>query len=202
MIGVNTFIFDMGNVLIDYDPFRIIEQIVGDCESSTEIMNATVFSPLWIELDKGAISYEEAVKNMIQQVPQCQEQIQAVMEHWDKTLVPIPGMLELVSQLREQGYGLHLLSNASVRFYKYADRFPVMKLMDSINISASMRLIKPDSKIYQRVLEEQGLRPEACLFVDDRKDNVLGAKACGIYGYQFSTPEAFSKFLRQNKFLP
>lgn len=75
----------------------------------------------------------------------------------DETLLPIPGMLELVSQLKAQGYGLHLLSNASLRFYQYQNRFPVMKMMDSVHISASMRLIKPDPKIYQRVLEEQGL---------------------------------------------
>ena len=111
-------------------------------------------------------------------------------------------MLELVSQLKAQGYGLHLLSNASLRFYQYQNRFPVMKMMDSVHISASMRLIKPDPKIYQRVLEEQGLQPEACLLIDDLKDNIQGAQACGIHGYQFSTPDAFSDFLRRNKFLP
>ena len=52
MNGINTFIFDMGNVLIDYNPFRIMEEIVGDWEAIPEIMAATVFSPLWIELDK------------------------------------------------------------------------------------------------------------------------------------------------------
>lgn len=56
MNGINTFIFDMGNVLIDYNPFRIMEEIVGDWEAIPEIMAATVFSPLWIELDKGAVS--------------------------------------------------------------------------------------------------------------------------------------------------
>ena len=49
MNGINTFIFDMGNVLIDYNPFRIMEEIVGDWEAIPEIMAATVFSPLWIE---------------------------------------------------------------------------------------------------------------------------------------------------------
>ena len=202
MNGINTFIFDMGNVLIDYNPFRIMEEIVGDWEAIPEIMAATVFSPLWIELDKGAVSQEDAVKTMVRQAPQHQEKIQAVMERWDETLLPIPGMLELVSQLKAQGYGLHLLSNASLRFYQYQNRFPVMKMMDSVHISASMRLIKPDPKIYQRVMEEQGLQPEACLFIDDLKDNIQGAQACGIHGYQFSTPDAFSDFLRRNKFLP
>lgn len=122
------------------------------------------------------------------------------MERWDETLLPIPGMLELVSQLKAQGYGLHLLSNASLRFYQYQNRFPVMKMMDSVHISASMRLIKPDPKIYQRVLEEQGLQPEACLLIDDLKDNIQGAQACGIHGYQFSTPDAFSDFLRRINF--
>lgn len=202
MNGINTFIFDMGNVLIDYNPFRIMEQIVGDWEAIPEIMAATVFSPLWIELDKGAVSQDEAVKIMIRQAPQHQEKIQAVMDRWDETLLPVSGMLELVAQLKAQGYGLHLLSNASLRFYQYQDRFPVMKLMDSIHISASIRLIKPDPKIYQSVLDAQGLHPEACLFVDDLSDNIQGAQACGIQGYQFSTPDAFSVFLRQNKFLP
>lgn len=102
MNGINTFIFDMGNVLIDYNPFRIMEEIVGDWEAIPEIMAATVFSPLWIELDKGAVSQEDAVKTMVRQAPQHQEKIQAVMERWDETLLPIPGMLELVSQLKAQ----------------------------------------------------------------------------------------------------
>ena len=80
MNGINTFIFDMGNVLIDYNPFRIMEEIVGDWEAIPEIMAATVFSPLWIELDKGAVSQEDAVKTMVRQAPQHQEKIQAVME--------------------------------------------------------------------------------------------------------------------------
>lgn len=201
MSQINTFIFDMGNVLIDYNPFRIMEQIVGDWESSPEIMAATVFSPLWIELDKGALTQEEAVSIMVSLTPQYAEQIQAVMDRWDETLLPNQGMLELVTKLKESGYGLHLLSNASLRFYRYADRFPVMKLMDSIHISASMKLIKPDPRIYQRVLEEQGLRPEACFFVDDLEDNIKGAESQGIHGYQFTTPAAFSQWLYENKFL-
>ena len=92
MNGINTFIFDMGNVLIDYNPFRIMEEIVGDWEAIPEIMAATVFSPLWIELDKGAVSQEDAVKTMVRQAPQHQEKIQAVMERWDETLLPIPGI--------------------------------------------------------------------------------------------------------------
>lgn len=201
MSQINTFIFDMGNVLIDYNPFRIMEQIVGDWEIMPEIMAVTVFSPLWMELDKGSISQEEAVKRMISQAPKYQEQIQAVMDRWDETLLPIPGMLELVTRLKEKGYGLHLLSNASLRFYRYADRFPVMQLMGSINVSASMGLIKPDPRIYQRVLAEQGLSPEACLFVDDLKENIQGAEGCGIQGYRFTTPEAFSLFLAEHKFI-
>lgn len=201
MSQISTFIFDMGNVLIDYNPFRIMEQIVGDWEAIPEIMAVTVFSPLWIELDKGSLTQEDAVKRMVSQAPKYQEQIQAVMERWDETLLPVPGMLELVTQLKEKGYGLHLLSNASLRFYRYVGRFPVMKLMDSINVSASMKLIKPNPRIYQRVLKEQGLIPERCLFVDDLGENIRGAQNCGIQGYQFTTPEAFSLFLTERKFI-
>ena len=92
----------MGNVLIDYNPFRIMEEIVGDWEAIPEIMAATVFSPLWIELGQRRRFPGGCSKTMVRQAPQHQEKIQAVMERWDETLLPIPGMLELVSQLKAQ----------------------------------------------------------------------------------------------------
>ena len=198
---ITTFIFDMGNVLLDYNPGEIMKQLVRDPEKFPAVMAATLASSQWALLDQGILTQEEALAQMIQQAPRYQREIEEVMARWDETLAPIPGMLELVAQLKKKGYGLHLLSNASLRFYQYAERYPVMALFDSLNISASMKLIKPDPKIYQHVLRERNLIADACLFVDDREDNIQGAQSCGLHTFQFTSPERFHEFLCSSGFL-
>lgn len=182
-------IFDMGNVLLIFDPERTVRSLVGDSPNLREICRATMGGPEWKELDRGSISEEEALGRMISRAPEFREEIELVMARWDELLTPVEGMQALLEELKSRGYTLHLLSNASLRFFQYWGRYPFSSLFNSINVSAQMRMLKPEPGIYRALLRQRALSPEECLFVDDLEENVAGAQAVGIHGLRFQGEE-------------
>lgn len=198
---IKNIIFDMGNVLLTFDPDYIVRSILGVSSVDEELVRCTMGVPEWKELDNGAITEQEALASMIERAPKYQREIERIMEHWHEYMIPIDGMLELVMELKQKGYGLHLLSNASLRFYEYSGRHPVFGLMDSLNISARMKLLKPQREIYEAVLNNRRLIARECLFIDDLPQNVEGARRAGIDAYQFVGVNALKDYLRQRDIL-
>ena len=94
-------------------------------------------------------------------------------------------MEETVKQLKEAGYGIYLLSNASVAQHDYWPRIPVSSYFDGKLISCDVKTVKPCPRIYELFTEKFGLNPEECLFVDDATANVAAAIACGWQGIVF-----------------
>lgn len=179
-------IFDMGNVLLSFDPRQAVCDVLGDCPELEAVVCATTLSPEWKLLDKGTISEQDAILAMCARTPEYTGQIRCFMEKWDQYLRPVPGMLELVQELKQLPCTLHLLSNAGLRFEQYSRRFPVFSLFDTIDISANFRLLKPQPEIYLAILKKHGLTASDCLFIDDLSENVEGARQIGIHAVQFT----------------
>jgi len=97
----------------------------------------------------------------------------------------VPGMEEVLSELKGEGYGIYLLSNASVSQHLYWPGFAMSKLFDGKLISCDVKIVKPDPGIYRLFTERFRLKPEECLFVDDLPANVAGAVSCGWQGIVF-----------------
>ena len=104
---------------------------------------------------------------------------------WDRPILEIDGMYDLVAELKSMGYGIYLLSNASVRQHDYWPRIPASRFFDGKLISADHHVIKPQPEIYRLCLEKFGLQAEECFFIDDAPANVEGALCCGIPGVVF-----------------
>ena len=104
---------------------------------------------------------------------------------WDDPLIPIPGMYALVEELKEKGYGVYLLSNASVRQHEYWPRIEASRFFDGTLISADEHVTKPQPEIYRLCMERFGLTAEESFFVDDMAHNVEGAIFCGLSGAVF-----------------
>ena len=85
----------------------------------------------------------------------------------------------------EKGYGIFVLSNASDLFYEYFPRLLPLDFFDGVFVSSDYKMLKPDEVIYHTFLEKHGLKAEECLFIDDREENVSGAKAVGFNGCVF-----------------
>lgn len=188
-------IFDMGNVLLRFDAEATARGAVGNHPELSKIVEYTVFTPEWKQLDKGILSEEEALSRMIARAPQYQEEITAMMARWTQYLFPMEEMVPLIARLKDKGYSLHLLSNASLRFYEYSPSIPAIGMMDTLNVSASMKLLKPQPEIYLRTLKEHHLKANECLFIDDLPENIAGAEAVGIHGHCFVDAAELENFL-------
>lgn len=184
---IKNLIFDMGNTLLSFDPERYISQRVPDARDVDLLLRTTFCSDEWQRLDGGTLTEEDFLPIALEKLP---ERLCAVARGilvgpagW---LYRVPEAETLVAGFRERGYRLYLLSNASMRFFKYRNDYPVLSMLDGEVISAAEKLLKPDERIYMRLLEKFGLDPAACLFVDDLKANVEGARNCGIRAYQIA----------------
>ena len=179
-------IFDMGNVLLRFDRELFLDR-VGAAGEDRELLFREVFaSDDWIGMDRGDHDEPEAAEKMCARLPRrLHEHARWLVCHWDEPLVIVEGMEELAAELKDAGYGVWLLSNASRRQREYWPRLPVHRYFDGTLISAEERVIKPHREIYDRCLEKFGLDAGECFFIDDSADNIRGAAERGIRGYEF-----------------
>lgn len=179
-------IFDMGNVLLRFDPELFLDRL-GAAGKDRELLLQEVFrSDDWLGLDRGDHDEPQAAEKMCARLPEhLHPQVRELVCHWDEPLVAVPGMAELVAQLKEAGYGIWLLSNASRRQRQYWPQLPVHRYFDGTLISAEEGVIKPGHAIYRRCLQKFGLIAEECFFIDDSAANIAAALELGIRGYEF-----------------
>lgn len=100
-------------------------------------------------------------------------------------MTPLDGAREFCRYVREKEYGVYVLSNACQLFYEYFPRYYSLDFFDGIVVSSDIHIVKPDIRIYKYLLETYHLKAEECLFIDDRADNIDGAKKAGMQAEQF-----------------
>lgn len=181
---IKNMIFDMGNVLIDYNPRRFISQYVSDPADIELLLNAIFKSPNWQALDAGTTTDEQFAIDMLCLLPQrLHAMAKKLFSAWHTHYLPIPEATALVKRLKEKGYKLYLLSNASMRWFSYQYDYEAFSYFDGFLISANEHCVKPDRAIYERLFEMFHLKPEECFFTDDLPANIEGAKKCGMDGF-------------------
>lgn len=183
---IKNILFDMGNVLIRFDRKLFLDKL-DVSEADKEILLREVFANVeWAQLDRGSKTEATALESMCERLPQrLHKAAERLTFHWDEPLIPIAGMYELVEELKEKGYGIYLLSNASVRQHAYWSRIPASKFFDGTLISADVHAVKPQPEVYKLCLEKFGLKAEESFFIDDVGANVEGAINCGLSGAVF-----------------
>ena len=183
---IRNIIFDMGGVLLDYNPPRYISYLTAD-EADAALLLREVFNSVeWFRLDHGTIGQEEAAAAMRSRLPaRLHDAVERLIEWWKLEVRPVEGMAELLAELKSLGYGLYLLSNASVRHPEYFDRLPSAQYFDGRFVSAFYKLLKPQYDIYHAMLREFDLKAEECFLVDDSIANIEAAYCVGISGAIF-----------------
>ena len=183
---IRNILFDMGNVLLRFDR-QIFLNRLDVSEADKQLLLQEVFlSKEWVEMDRGTLREETAEPIMCSRLPaHLHDAVHQLTSCWDQPILPMEGMEELVRELKEAGYGLYLLSNASVRQHAYWPRVPGSELFDGKLISADEGVMKPQPEIYRLCLERFGLKAEECFFIDDVPANIEGAQFCGISGAVF-----------------
>ena len=184
---IRNLVFDLGNVLIDFNPKRIVSAVFSEKEEQEIIYKEIFGTKGWKQLDRGVMTFEEHTQNLISQFPQYAREIQWIMDNWHKDLPNIPGMDEVVKKLKAAGFSLYILSNASQRYLKYAlSKKEFFTHFSGVTISAELLLLKPEREIYEEFCQIHNLNPEECLFIDDKAENVQGAIDAGWQAYQFT----------------
>lgn len=186
----------MGNVLLTFDRDRFLDAVNAHGEERRMLLNNVYLSVEWARMDRGSMTEAEAAASMCSHVPEhLHEKVHLLVDKWDRPIIPVPGMAELVRELKEAGYGVYLLSNASYRQHEYWPRVPGSEYFDGTLVSADVKLVKPEREIYELMMKEFNLIPDECVFIDDSTLNIEGAERVGINGIVFhgSAEEAREK---------
>lgn len=184
---IRNIVFDMGNVLRDFNPMLCIRAYVKDEKDAEWIAGEMFGEKEWVALDQGTITYEGALEQWKKRLPErLHKVVEEISNHWHEYMPEDPRMLQLVKELKVKGYGLYLLSNASVRFSVYEKDFEALQHFDGKVVSAFHQVLKPDEKIYRILFDTYHLIPEECFFVDDNPANVEGGRKLGMSGHAFT----------------
>ena len=196
---IKNIVFDMGNVLLRFEPEYFIARL-DVAEEDRGILLTEVFRSLeWAKMDRGSLTEKQAAELICRRVPErLHSAVHSLTDQWERPILPVEGSYELVEELKVLGYGLYLLSNASYRQHDYWPQIPCSKFFDGTLISADVKLVKPQPEIYRLLFEKFSLRPEECFFVDDFAPNVEAALCCGMSGAVFNAGvPALRKALRK-----
>lgn len=183
-------IFDLGAVLIDWNP-RYLYQKLFDDEQAMEAFLRDICSPAWnAEQDRGR-TWQEAVDLLTAEHPEHRDLIHAYRDRWDEMLKgPIDGSVAILERLDSEGYELHALTNWSSETFPIArELYGFLARFRTILVSGEERLIKPDVEIFKLMLARIGYPAERCVFIDDSARNIEAAAALGFDAIPFSTSE-------------
>jgi 2-haloacid dehalogenase len=180
-------VFDLGGVLIDWDPRHLYRKLLAD-EAAVEEFLATVCTPEWnAELDRGR-PFAEGVAELVERHPEHAAAIAAYHERWPEMVAgDLPGTVEVLADLRTGGVPLYALTNWSAETFALTrHRFEFLDWFDGLMVSGEERITKPDPAIFRLLLDRFGLDPQTTVFVDDSPANVAAARALGIDAVRFT----------------
>ncbi len=176
-------VFDVGGVLLKFDPGAFCEQAISGDGQRRELVEKVFGSVTWAQMDRGIISVEEGARRIRETLPEALGGIgESFALGWFKDREAIFGMSGLIKRLKDEGYGLYILSNAPKSYYQFRAQLPAIDLFDGEFISCDWQLLKPDPEIFRAFLKHFGLEKEDCFFVDDSPVNVEAALYVGFGG--------------------
>ena len=201
---IRNIVFDMGNVLLVFDPQRFMDNEGITHPEDREVVMRELFHNIeWAQMDLGVLTEDTAEPLVLKRIPErLQEKVKRLLHSWWEPRECIDGMEELLQELKTAGYRLYLLSNASVSQHIYWPKFAISRLFDGKLISCDLGIVKPNPEIYRHFTEQFGLIPEECLFVDDMTANAAAAVSCGWKGIVFQgSADDLRKRLQQENIL-
>ena len=186
-------IFDFGNVLVRWEPERVYLPYFDNDEAKYWYFWRHVCGRQWRDRIDAGEDEQECIRELQSQYPEYAEPIAMYWDRWDEMLPgEVPDMRELIQRLKASGkYAIYGLSNWSMETFPQArKRFEVLQQIDNYVVSGDVKLIKPDPRIFELLLDRFGLKAEDCTFVDDNPDNVEAAKKLGMQGVVFKGVES------------
>jgi 2-haloacid dehalogenase len=180
-------VFDLGGVLIDWNPRYLYRKLFdGDTEAMEEFL-ATVCTESWNEQQDAGRTFADACASLKLVNPRKASLIDAWVQRYDEMLAgPIAGTVDILTKLHSRRVPLYALSNWSAETFPIAlKRFEFLKWFRGVMLSGEVKLLKPDPRIFRLFLETFGIDPALSVYIDDREANVEAAIASGMHGIVF-----------------
>ena len=195
MAKIEAVVFDVGKVLIEWQPENHYDRIVGP-DRRRAFFDAFDFYGLMLRIDAGA-PFATTVSAAADAHPNWAEELHILRDRWcDLAQPPIARSVRLMQAVKARGLQIFILSNFGAdNFAQSAAQFDFLRDADRHYISARMGLCKPDPAIYAAVERDSGLAPDALLFVDDKSENVEAARARGWHAHLFETAAGWADCL-------
>ncbi|PJK28919.1 HAD family hydrolase [Minwuia thermotolerans] len=195
--AVDTVLFDLGNVLIAWDPRHLYRRLFAGRPREMEYFLSTVCTPAWNARHDAGERFRDNVASLAAAHPWYADEIEAFRTRWPEMLPgAIEGSVALLERLKANGVRLHALTNWSAETFPLAlERFGFLGHFGHIVVSGEVKLIKPDPAIFHHAVRACGLEPGRTLFVDDSAANIAAAEALGFRVHHFRGPDDLERCL-------
>ncbi|MFD0766391.1 HAD family hydrolase [Mucilaginibacter lutimaris] len=194
---IDTIIFDLGAVLIDWNPRYLYSKIFSSEEEMAAFL-ANIATPDWNEEQDAGRPLQEGTDLLVAQHPHHETNIRAFYTRWDEMLGDaIEGTVEILKKLKDSGkYKIYALTNWSAETFPVAlERYHFLSWFDGIVVSGTEKMRKPAPAFYRLLLDRYKVTPKKALFIDDNLRNVLAAEKLGIKSIHFTSPESLKRDL-------
>jgi len=181
-------IFDLGGVVVRWEPAALLAQIFDDPATCEVLHSEFIGHADWLELDRGTMAPEDAVARAAQRTGLSEADVGRFLNNVPPALVPITDTVELLYRLKAQGHFLYCLSNMHFASIEYLERtHGFWDVFSGKVISCRVHLCKPEAKIYAHLLESYQLDSAETIFVDDIEVNLAAARQFGIRTIRFES---------------
>ncbi|HDX8359895.1 TPA: HAD family phosphatase [Aeromonas hydrophila] len=195
-------IFDLGRVVVSWDPVGIVRSVRGD-HGAEQLAERLFNHPDWLEVDRGTLSLHTMARQAEHRTGLSAAENLAILQAVPASLVPDPAMLSLIESLHGAGHSLYALSNMGHASIDWLEQHqPFWRFFSGKVVSARVRMMKPEPDIYRYLLVSFDLQAEQCLFIDDSPANVTAAQALGIGGLVFTDAYSCRQQLVAQGYLP
>ncbi len=201
MQNLDTIIFDLGGVLIDWNPRHLYRKIFKT-EKEIDWFLENVCTTEWNDQQDAGRSFAEATQELLQKFPQHKEPIMAWFGRWTETISgPIQETVEILRSIREsKKYKLYALTNWSAETFPWAlENFEFLRWFEGIAVSGIEKTRKPHPEFYQILFDRYAIQPSRAILIDDNLKNIVGANRLGLGTIHFQSPEQLRGELRRRE---
>jgi len=178
---VRNVIFDLGGVVLDWNPDRILESYYADPESRAVMKTELFLHADWIQMDRGMVTEPEALARLQRRTNRPERELAGLFDAIRGSLEPKADTVALLQNLVRRQVPLYCLSNMAASTFAYLrERHAFWDAFQGIVISGEVKMMKPEREIFEYLLGRYGLSPEETVFVDDSAPNIEAAQAIGL----------------------
>ena len=202
-LQVRAVVFDLGKVLLDWDPNYLYQDLIPDPAACDDFLSR-ICTMDWHHLQDRGRPMAENVAELVGRYPDKADLIQAWDTRWpDMFRGAIDGTVTLLRALHERDVPLFCITNMPAEKYPWTvETFPFMSLFEDVIVSGYEKIAKPDPRIFEIALKRSGFAANELAFIDDSRPNIETAKAMGFVAHQFVSPSALRVFLSDIGVLP